>query len=118
MVNLEYLNLSKNNISDISCLENMRNLIELNLNGNNITALKPLENLKKLTSLDISNNLLYDTATYYEENEKKSYKNLEIISSLNYNKNGSLKTIYIAENTGIIDYSILEKLSWENKNGF
>ena len=118
LVNLEYLNLSKNNISDISCLENMRNLIELNLNGNNITALKPLENLKKLTSLDISNNLLYDTATYYEENEKKSYKNLEIISSLNYNKNGSLKTIYIAENTGIIDYSILEKLSWENKNGF
>ena len=118
LVNLEYLTLDKNKISDISSVSYMTKLKELNLDSNNIIALKPLENLVNLVSLNLSNNLLYDTATYYENNETMTYKNLDILQNLNYNQKGKLDKLYISGNTGIVDYSILKKLKWTDKNGF
>ena len=116
--NLEYLTLDKNKITDINSLSTLTNLKELNLSNNCITALKPLESLVNLVNLNLSNNLLYDTAIYVNDNENKTYKNLEIIGNLNFKKNGKLEKIYIAGNTGLIDYTILKNLKWNDKNGF
>jgi uncharacterized protein YkwD len=60
MTNLSILDLSGNQISDLSPLTGLTNLTNLNLDRNNITDLTPLTSLTNLTRLSLSNNLIRD----------------------------------------------------------
>jgi len=60
MVNLTFLRLSYNQISDLSPLVNLTNLTVLQLNSNQITDLTPLKNLPNLTSLYLFSNQISD----------------------------------------------------------
>lgn len=56
--NLTHLNLSNNQIRDISYLEDLVGLIELNLSNNLFSDLEPLEKLTNLTMLNLSCNAI------------------------------------------------------------
>ena len=115
---LETVNLGYCNINSLNGIEELTNLKTLNINNNNITALKPLENLKNLTTLNLENNAIADTATYVENGETKTYRNLDILANLNSKRNGKLTTLKLAGNNNIIDYSPVSSLSWSAKSGF
>ena len=115
---LENVTLGYCNINSLNGIEGLTNLKTLNINNNNITALKPLENLKNLTTLNLENNAIADTASYVENGETKTYRNLEILANLNSKRNGKLTTLKLAGNNNIIDYSPVSSLSWSNKSGF
>ena len=115
---LENVSLSYANINSLNGIESLTNLKTLTINNNNITALKPLENLKNLTSLNLENNAIADTASYVENGETKTYRNLDILAGLHTSKGGKLTTLYLAGNDNIIDYSPVSSLNWSNKSGF
>jgi hypothetical protein len=54
------IDLSYRNISDLSGIENFRNLEELNLNSNNIADVRPLQSLNALKRLDLGSNQISD----------------------------------------------------------
>ena len=56
LLNLEYLILDDNNITEIKCLENLTNLKELSIKRNKLSEIKELQNLKNLQILDLSEN--------------------------------------------------------------
>lgn len=56
------LNLSGNEISDITPLSNLTNLMELNLSENFINNLSPIKNLKSLKILNLSENEISDVS--------------------------------------------------------
>jgi serine/threonine protein kinase len=58
--NLKVLMLCENDISDISPLHHMQTLIWLSLGGNQISDITPLESLSYLPILDLSSNLITD----------------------------------------------------------
>ncbi|CAL5992546.1 Conserved_hypothetical protein [Hexamita inflata] len=60
MVQLTDLNLSMNQLKDISLLASLINLTKLDIGQNNIENISVLANFKKLTSLDFSQNLVTD----------------------------------------------------------
>ncbi|CAL6073294.1 Conserved_hypothetical protein [Hexamita inflata] len=60
MVQLTNLNLSMNQLKDISMLASLKNLTHLDLGQNNIENINVLTNFKKLISLDFSQNLVAD----------------------------------------------------------
>ena len=60
-INLEKLNLSGNNISDVSPIVNL-GIFRLYLSGNNISDISPLENLDSLSVLDLSGNNISDVS--------------------------------------------------------
>ncbi len=130
LTNLEYLNLSNNEITNINYLSSLSNLRCLILKNNSISSLYPLKNLNNLGEyfidatgnqqrgyLDVSNNCIYDTGAYQTSDGKiENFNNIEILANLN--KNGSLKILYINNNPGIIDFTPISKLKWINKTGF
>ena len=59
-MNLRYLNLSGNNISDLTPISTITTLTTLNLGSNNIVDLAPIKDFTELTSLDISANKIED----------------------------------------------------------
>ena len=59
-INLDYLSLSENQITDISALSNLTNLTKLWLYGNQITNISPLSNLTELTELYLYKNQISD----------------------------------------------------------
>jgi internalin A len=63
---LTTLNLSGNNISDVSFLKEFKELTFLDLSGNNISDVSFLKELTELTSLDLSGNYLKDV-TFLKE---------------------------------------------------
>ncbi len=63
LINLEYLNLSFNFISNITLLSNLTNLIYLNLNKNCISDISPLTRLKNLTDLSLCDNEISNVST-------------------------------------------------------
>lgn len=69
---LKYVNLDKNEISDISALNNCSSLKVLEINNNKLTDLKALENLAELNTLCASNN------------ELESVEGIGFCSKLNY----------------------------------
>ena len=113
---LEKLDLHNNKISDISPLENLTNLKYLKLNQNSVSNLYYLRNMNKLEELDLSSNAIYDTANFVEEGSTITINNLQILSELN--KSGNLNKLNLSNNNGIIDYSPINKLDWEERVGF
>ena len=115
---LEDVTLTYAGINSLNGMEALTNLKTLTINNNNIASLKPLENLKNLTTLNLENNAIADTATYVENGETKTYRNLDILANLNSKRNGKLTTLKLAGNNNIIDYSPVSSLSWSAKSGF
>ena len=111
LVNLTTVNINNTRITDISPLNSCINITSLTLNNNFINSgIKELSNLKKMTILNLTNNSISDRAT---SSDGTIYKVLEEILKLN--KNGKLKTLKIAGNPGIIDYSLLgDKANWNS----
>jgi hypothetical protein len=60
LVNLEHLELNRNNIDDISSLKYLVNLVHLEINYNIINDISSLSNLTKLKILKINNNKIYE----------------------------------------------------------
>ena len=87
---LETLQMSQNRITDVTPLNSLTRLQTLQLQGNRISDISPLSSLKDLTVLDISFNQITD---------------LEPVSELT-----QLKTLSVEGNSGITDFSPLEKL--------
>ena len=63
---LEKLRLGNNNISDVTPLENLIELVELWLDNNNISDVTPLAELTQLVLLDLSNNNISDVTPLAE----------------------------------------------------
>ncbi len=61
LTNLRYLALDENEISNVSPLKNLTNLTELHLNDNkNLSILGPLQNMVNLTFLELHGNIISD----------------------------------------------------------
>lgn len=89
LLNLTSLSLSANNISDISALEKLLNLTSLSLSANNISDISALKKLPKLTSLDLGETTITDIS---------ALEKLHNLTSLNLSENN------------ISDFSVLKKL--------
>lgn len=117
---LERLNLSSSNIEEISCLNNLINLLEINISCCEIKDLSNLSNIKNLKKLQMK---------WMRKNKKDDFKSLDIsfikhlISleylDLNYNsvENYSpisflknLKSLNLGNNDSLKDISFLENL--------
>ena len=106
-------------IENLSGLENSTNLVSLTVKKNNLTNVIGIENLRNLTSLNLEENCLYDTISIKNaDGTINTYNNLSLIAELHPSNGGSLKNVYLNGNSGITDFSILSKLSWEGKSGF
>lgn len=106
------------NIEDISALSTIQGLKNINFSNNKISNLKALEDLIYLETASLTNNVIYDTASYFDENNIIRVNNIDILSNLNIYINGSLINLYLQGNTGIIDFSKLSSLNWNDKSGF
>ena len=113
---LKELKITNTNLNDISFMSGLNNLQIANLSNNQITkGIYSLSNLNKLESLDLSNNTIFDISS----NNGTNYNNLEILSNINYAKNGSLKALYLAGNSNITNWEYVSKCTWPNgKSGF
>ena len=60
LVNLQYLNIWNNQITNIAPLEKLTNLTSLYINDNHINDISPISSLIKLSDLDIGHNLIYN----------------------------------------------------------
>lgn len=91
--NIQYLDLSRNSISDISLIDTLKNLKYLNLNTNNLSTLNGIQNLSNLVEICLKYNNL-------------STANLVDLVNLNgtYRK---LSRVYLYGNN-ITDYSSVE----------
>lgn len=78
---LYHLNISGTNITNIKCLESLESLETLIVSGTNIRDITSIKNFKNLKVLDISNTKLKDE----EVIELLQIEQLEIISSGNIN---------------------------------
>ena len=116
---LKELSLVGQGIKDLSGIEALTNLTTLNLNENKLTDIKKLEKLKNLETLELEENTLYDNfQTKNEAGEISTYRTLEIIRNLHPSNMGKLKNIYLAGNSNITDWSLINNLSWTGKSGF
>jgi hypothetical protein len=61
---LQHLNLSNNELTDLRCLKELKNLTNLDLNHNYITNIEFLDNFKMLHFLDLSNNRIGGTLNF------------------------------------------------------
>lgn len=134
LTNLEVIDIENTKVSDISVLASLPNLKSLDLRKNSIANLLSLESLSHLGeqyidvtngnsyygTLQLENNCLSDTFSYVDgENGTKVRNNLEILANLNINKGGNLTSLYLAGNSGIIDFSKVSSLTWSRgKSGF
>jgi small GTP-binding protein len=94
LTNLTELDLSINQITDISFLKDLTNLTELDLSSNQITDYSFLKNLTSLTYLDLSSNKITDisflknlttlTALGLSSNQITDYSFLKDLTSLTY----------------------------------
>ena len=110
LTNLTTINMYNNKFSDISALENMTSCTSLNLSGNKISNVSPLRNMKLLTTLNLENNAIYDFAN--------GQSNLEVLANLNPSKGGSLTKLLLSGNN-ITDFSKVSNLTWKDgKSGF
>lgn len=114
--NLKNLTITNTNLNDISFMSGLNELQTANLSNNQITrGIYSLSNLNKLESLNLSNNTIFDISS----NNGTNYNNLEVLSNINYAKNGRLKALYLEGNSNITDWSYVSKCTWPNgKSGF
>lgn len=111
-VNLWELDLSNNQISDISVLKKLKNLRHLNLDYNNITIISPIESLSEMVILSLSKNNIHDISPLAKLNNlilltmhHNLVKSIEPLAGLS-----KLRTIFLYENK-IEDISCLSKLT-------
>ncbi len=118
LTNLESLSIQNNKVSNIEAIASLENLQTLNLYKNQISNLKPLSELTNLTYINLNNNCIYDYSTEIDESGSSvRYNNLEILANLN--KNGALRTLHLANNNGIIDWTPLSSITnWEAHSGW
>ncbi|MGO5074155.1 leucine-rich repeat domain-containing protein [Clostridium sporogenes] len=98
---LTYLDLSNNEISDISSLKELINLNKLVLHKNKIGSIKPIEYLKSLKEVDLSNNIIGDIT---------ALGGLSQLTRLDLSKNG---VVSIANLSGLENLQYLSL--YENK---
>lgn len=65
-INAKYLDISNNEITDISPLTELSNLEELNLSDNNVGYIDALSNLRNLRSIHLCNNCIEDISPLFE----------------------------------------------------
>ncbi|CAL6034136.1 tandem-95_repeat protein [Hexamita inflata] len=75
-INIQVLDISQNNLDDISMLEKLVNLEQLDVSDNQISSLNSLSQLTNLMWLDASNNLLEDILGLEDIINDLSYLNL------------------------------------------
>ncbi len=111
MKNLKQLNLSGNNISDLTPLSGLTNLESIDLIVCNITNLYPLRNLTKLKYLSVGHNYISDISVVSNlsnlESFHVSHNNISDVSALRYCT--ALKRLDISYNN-ISDISALNQL--------
>ncbi|MCK9223839.1 MAG: protein phosphatase 1 regulatory subunit 42 [Candidatus Muirbacterium halophilum] len=111
--NLENIDLSNNDISDISALSALTSVKALNLSGNKISDITSLANLSTINSLNLSGNGISDITSLAGlsnlENLSLSNTNISDLSVLLDMPN--LKRIDLQNNPNITDYTILENLT-------
>lgn len=114
------LNLSGNNITDISALRNLTNLSILSLKKNNITNINPIANLTNLKSLDINENQISDISPLANLKKLKILKiNKNIIEDLSpLTSLIKLEDLYLNDNKikDISSLASLIKLKYLNLN--
>ncbi len=111
LAGMQYLDASKQDITDLSGLDKCTGLNQLYLNENNITDISPLLNLKNLENLEISRNIINDISSLQQLTNLKSL-NLSInkISDLSALSNLiNLRKLLLWENQ-ISDISPLSNL--------
>ncbi len=64
LVNLQNLNVSSNQIFDISVIPNLKKIIQLSLNSNNITDYSAIYSLPKLSTISFNKGDLVDVKNY------------------------------------------------------
>jgi|GEM_PF-5411171 len=112
-INLQVLSLRKNNLSDLTPIQNLLSLSVLLLDHNyNLSNIQPLSGLIYLTELTLSNNIISDIS---------ALQNMYALSNLNMNKNQvadisplqnhfQLQTLILGNNQ-ISDISVLHNLT-------
>ena len=113
---LKSITIKNSNVVDISGLKDLPLLNKLILSNNSISSCVPLKNLKSLNYLDLQNNSISDVSW----DGDVSYNNLKILADLNVNSGngGNLSTLYLSGNTGIVDFTPVSTLKWNDWNGF
>lgn len=112
LINLYSLDLSENSITDINPLSNLTNLGSLNLIGNNITDISALSNLTDLNSLHLSKNKISNVAGIANLIDLR-YLGLsenQIIDISPLKQLTKLRSLYL-DNNKIIDISALAYLT-------
>jgi internalin A len=98
--NISILNLGNNSISDITSLSSLPNLDTLNLQNNKITDISPVSLLTKLSSLDLQNNQIPEISSLASLTNLKilklSHNLIEDVSALVFLKN--LSSIWLGAN--------------------
>jgi hypothetical protein len=107
MIWLKHLNLSFNNIEDLSPLLKLSDLVSVKLRGNKISSLPDLSSLENLSYLDLSGNELIDIKNiktakglYFLNLSGNSIKNIDSIASLD-----KLKFLNLSNNPGLGQFS-------------
>lgn len=90
--NLTTLNLSDNQLTDVSFLKELKNLTTLDLNRNQLTNIPELKELKTLVKLDLSYNKLMDAS---------GLKELKKLVKLNLQCNRLIDVLFLSELTQI-----------------
>ena len=109
---LTSLNLSFNDISDISTLKDLTSLTILNLWFNELSDISPLEELTSLTSLDLRDNSISDISALGHLTSLTSLRmNYNSISDISALEDLTSLTSLSLSNNSINDISTLEKLT-------
>lgn len=108
LINLNYICLDANKISDISPLKYHNKLSSLWLSGNNISDISPLSNLSSLTSVSLGSNIITDIMPLYNmvnSDDQNTKSSLYIDISDNYiNTNDSAVSSLLQNITNSISY--------------
>jgi Leucine-rich repeat (LRR) protein len=108
---LTHLDLSRNRISDISALKELKNLTEIDLSGNQISDISAFKKLKNLTEIDLSSNEISDISALKElKNLTKIYLQSNKISNISALKELKNLTEIDLSSNEISDISALKEL--------
>ena len=111
---LTSLDLSSNQLTDISLLKEIKGLTTLSLSGNRLTDISPLKELKRLTTLDLSSNQLIDISPL-KELKRLTTLNLSSNQLVDISPLKELKNLYVIQLhsnqlTDVSDIKYLKKL--------
>jgi len=92
---LELLSIENNKITDISALKDLKNIRELNISNNQIKDISVIQNFKELETLDIESLKLESDQIQYIKNLKNlnelwsrsGFKDISVLNKLNKNIN-------------------------------